>query len=440
MNTRTWTLPLGAALLLVSCEQAAEVSIPQFADGGLLRTGTPLTREQLYGFEGVFTLAEGSALFGPDASVRTSPGTISVLTDENAGFAVLGAACLADGRVVLEGYWQYPTQVEAGLVRLFVEPPELAEALCAGDPPTTAGLVLRGAYGQDAEFPTTPLELDWSHGLKPWRGRFFTVSHHGACEITDHCGTTPNSLESIRLSERVGSNAAELDVRVTRDGFPILFHDPTLSSSLVRGVFCNGKVAELSLAELQGSCRLHYGEVIPTLDEALTMMIDETELEGVYLDQKTPEGVLPSARIVARVMQELRERNQNADPDDDRSFSALIAIPSEEIYDAWVSAKSTLTQEGAEIPPCLIEYDPDLVISEGCLAWGPTWTDGPQPENVAKVRAAGAATVFWTINQSDFIDEFLKQAQPNGIISSRASLLFHRYQKVGTPPPEGASP
>jgi glycerophosphoryl diester phosphodiesterase len=441
MNIRSWILALGAALLAVSCEQSQEVSIPQFADGGLLRIGTPLTRQQLYGFEGFFTLIEGSSLLGADASVRTSPGTISVLTDKNAGFAVLGAACLPDQRVVLEGYWQYPTRVELGLVRLFVEPPALAEALCEGDLRSPeAGLVLRGAYGRESKFPTTALALDWSHELKPWRGRFFTVAHHGACEITDHCGATPNSLESIRLSERVGSNAAEVDVRVTRDGIPILFHDPSLSSSLVDGIFCNGKVADLSLAELRGSCSLRHGEVIPTLDEALTMMIEDTELEGVYLDQKTAEGVLPSARIAARVLEDLRERNENADPDDDRAFTALIAITTEEIYDAWLSAKATLAEEGLEIPPCLIEYDSDLVISEGCRAWGPTWTEGPQPENVAKVRKAGAATVFWTINQSDFIDEFLKQAQPNGIISSRASLLFHRYQKVGTPPPEGAGP
>jgi len=425
-----------ASLLAASCEQAQEVSIPTFPDGGLVRTGTPLTREQLFSLEGFFTLAQGSSLLGSDASVRTSPGTVSVLTDENAGFVVLEAACLADRRVVLEGYWQYPTRVEAGLVRVFVEPPEVAEAFCSGEAPAPSpALVLIGAYGNDSDFPTKALSLRWDHELKPWRGRFFSVAHHGACENTDHCGVSPNSLETIRLSERVGSNAAEVDVRVTRDDVPVLFHDPGLSSSLVRGLFCNGQIADVSLAELRGSCRLRYGEQIPTLDEAISMMIEETELEGAYLDQKTPEGVLPSARIVAMAIAELRERNENADPDDNRQFVPVVAIPNEEIYDAWLAAKQALVQEGLEIPACLIEFDPDLVISEGCRAWGPTWTEGPQPENVAKVRAAGALTIFWTINQTDFIDAFLKDAQPDGIITSRASLLFHRYQKIGTPPP-----
>jgi hypothetical protein len=54
---------------------------------------------------------------------------------------------------------------------------------------------------------------------------------------------------------------------------------------------------------------------------------------------------------------------------------------------------------------------------------------------VKKVRAAGAGTIYWTINQSEYIDAFLKASHPDGIISARASLVFHRYQTIGTPPP-----
>ncbi len=437
MNSRHIGWVLLASLSLCDCESSDEVQIPAFPDGGLVRSGIPLSRAQLMLFEGMYGVPKGDKIFGDTVAVRTSPGTISVLTDKNAGFSILESACLPDGRVVVEGYWQYPTRAEAGLVRTFVEPPEVAAALCAGDVPTAdTTLELKGYYGEDNEFPRTPLSFTWSHELKPWRGRFFTVAHHGACENTDHCGAAPNSLETIRLAERVGSNAAELDVRITKDHFPILFHDPGLSKSLVRGIFCNGQVAELTLAELTAACELRYGELIPTVEETLDMMVNETELEGVYLDMKVPGAVLPTARLVNALDAELEERNTNADMNDNRTFGALIAITTDEVLDAWHEAKKTLEAEGQPIPKCLLEYDPDLVIKEGCVAWGPTWTEGPQAENVEKVRReAGAGVIYWTINQSEYIDAFLKASHPDGIISARAALVFHHYQTIGTPPP-----
>jgi glycerophosphoryl diester phosphodiesterase len=444
MNSKwlRWSLASSLAVLgAPACESLPEVSIPQFTDGGLVRDGTALSREQLYVFEGMFAAEQGSKVFGDELAVRTSRGTVSLLTDKYSGYGVLSAACLRDGRVVVEGYWQYPTRTDAGLVRLFVEPPELAAELCAGEVLEPAGdLVLAGYYGEGDEFPNLPVRFSFSRELQPWRGRFYNVAHHGACENTDYCGVSPNSMETVRLAERIGSNAAELDVRLTRDGIPILFHDPGLSSSLVQGLFCNGRVAELTLAELRGNCRLRYGEVLPTLEELIDMVIDETELEGLYLDMKVADAVLPSARLAAAALARLNERNTNDDPTDDRRVGLLVAIPTEEVLDAWRTTKATLEAEGIEVPPCLLEYDPDLVISEGCVAWGPTWTEGPQAENVQRVRAAGSGTIFWTINQSDFIDEFLVRAQPDGVITARAAQLFVRYQQIGTPPPERSMP
>jgi len=135
----------------------------------------------------------------------------------------------------------------------------------------------------------------------------------------------------------------------------------------------------------------------------------------------------------------LQQRNQNDDPSDDRHFAIVVGIASEEVLGGWHAAKATLTAEGLALPPCLVEYDPDVVLSEHCVAWGPTWTEGPQPDQVHRLRRAGALTIFWTINQSDFIDAFLTQSQPNGIITARTALVFSRYQEIGTPPPAAST-
>jgi hypothetical protein len=167
----------------------------------------------------------------------------------------------------------------------------------------------------------------------------------------------------------------------------------------------------------------------------LDFMVNDTEFEGAYLDMKVPEAVLPSARMVAKLNADLAVRNGNDDPSDDRHFVAAIAITTEEVRTAWHEAKTALQKEGIVVPDCLFEYDPDLVLTEGCIAWGPAWTQGPQEDKVKMIQDNGAITIFWTINQSDFIEDFLTIAKPNGIITARASTLFYLYQTIGTVPP-----
>jgi len=416
-----------AGLLLVfaaTCQPAPEETTPNFPDGGLLRVAEPLSRQALMNFEGMFGLTDGEDLFGPDVAVRTSPGTVSILSGKDAGYGVLGAGCLSDGRLVLEGYWRYPRVTDAGLIRLFVGPEETATRIC-NDEILEEGtqITLDGFWGNKAEAPAEGLNLYRSGPLRPWRGKFFATAHHGACEITDSCGVSPNTVETLRLAEQVGANAMEVDIRMTRDNIPVLFHDPSLTGSGTKGTFCIGKIEELTLAELRANCQLVHGERIPSVEEALYVMVHQTELEGAYLDMKVPSAIAPSMDLALKY-------NQIA-VDIGRSFKAVVAMTTEETVDAWNAAKATRP----ELPPCLVEFDPELVSEMGCYLWGPTWTSGPRVDDVGIVRANGGGVIYWTMNDENFIDQYLVQAKPNGFITARAALAFYRYQKIGTVPP-----
>ncbi|MEU3461792.1 glycerophosphodiester phosphodiesterase [Streptomyces sp. NPDC006733] len=71
-----------------------------------------------------------------------------------------------------------------------------------------------------------------------------------------------NTLASLRSALRAGADAVELDVRLTRDGVPVLLHDPTLKRLWGHRV----PVAELTAERLR---QLTAGGV-PTLHDALT--------------------------------------------------------------------------------------------------------------------------------------------------------------------------
>jgi glycerophosphoryl diester phosphodiesterase len=420
----TWFAGLSVlGVVAASCGEGPPPSIPAFADGGLLRLTTPLTAPQLAALEGMYTLSYGSELLGGDLAIRAWRGGISLLSGKDAAYAPLGIGCMPSGdRVVIEGYWRYPRTGEAGLVRMDVLPVSAAKSLCAGVVPAKGDIMFAGAYAHGSMHPTDAMAFTFQRDLIPYHGRFFAFAHHGACETTDPCGAALNSVETIRLAEAVGSNGVEIDIRMTKDNVPVLFHDPMFAGETTRGRFCIGKVEEMTLPEIRALCRLPYGEAIPTLDEALRSVLDETDLEAVYLDMKVPEAVAPSVALAKAYNAEAVAKG--------RKLRVAVALTKDSVTDAW-----NAIAPAKDDPPCVFEYDPDRAISQGCVAWTPTFTEGPRVEDVERVRAGGLGVVYWTVNSEELIRQFLEQGNPNGFISARPSLVFYEYQKRGVVAP-----
>jgi glycerophosphoryl diester phosphodiesterase len=110
--------------------------------------------------------------------------------------------------------------------------------------------------------PALPASLA---GLPP------VIGHRGAA------GAAPeNTLASIRKAQELGATWVEFDVKLTRDGHPILKHDDRLE----RTTDGRGKVAETTLAEikrLDAGGWFHpsfRGERVPTLEEALALCVE----------------------------------------------------------------------------------------------------------------------------------------------------------------------
>ena len=97
------------------------------------------------------------------------------------------------------------------------------------------------------------------------------IGHRGAA------GAAPeNTLASIRKARELGATWIEFDVKLTKDGHPILFHDDCLE----RTTDGRGAVAATTLAEIR---RLDAGgwfgpafrgEPVPTLEQALALCVE----------------------------------------------------------------------------------------------------------------------------------------------------------------------
>jgi glycerophosphoryl diester phosphodiesterase len=336
------------------------------------------------------------------------------------GYAIMRPGCMdLAGGLVLEGYWRNATGGRTGLIRLFVEPPDAAAALCDGIAPT-GPVDLHGTYGSGNDIPDLPIHLAWESPLKKTTPPFRVVAHRGGCRTSDQCGASENSLEVIRIAGSLGADAIEIDAQLTSDGIAILYHDPSFSDRLVEGTYCMGQVNEFPLAHIRALCRLEYGEQVPTLNDALRVVVEETSLVAVWIDIKTPDAI--PACIAASAYWKERAKAIG------REVRFVNGLYSDDMVDAWLQAE----------PPadavCLVEMDPKDVRGAGCEVWAPRWTRGPMDSKVRKVQESGRTVAFWTLDESEFIDIVLKEARPNALCTNRPGLVFQRFQMVGESP------
>jgi len=111
----------------------------------------------------------------------------------------------------------------------------------------------------------------------------WNIGHRGAAGLEPE-----NTLRSFRRAEEEGADALELDLRVTRDGYLVVLHDPTVD----RTTNGTGPVHELTLAEMR---RLDggLGERVPTFGEVL-----EATTLPIHAELKVIEAVEPLASVI----------------------------------------------------------------------------------------------------------------------------------------------
>ncbi len=126
-------------------------------------------------------------------------------------------------------------------------------------------------------------------------GPVLVIAHRG-----DSLHYPENTLASIRLAFDRGADPVEVDVRLTRDGVPVIFHDEFLD----RTTNGTGPMVALTLRQLKmldaGDWKAprFRGERVPTLEEALRVAQGRGQL---YLDLKVDDLAIPVAQALARV-------------------------------------------------------------------------------------------------------------------------------------------
>lgn len=148
--------------------------------------------------------------------------------------------------------------------------------------------------------------LDGWYGASPGQRRPLLLAHRG-----DRAHFPENTVISVVEAVRRGADGSELDVRLSKDGVPVVIHDDTVDRTMhARGRVRDFSAAELARMEAKRHPRWGHGPRagVPSLDELLHAFPDGSvavvELKGPQADEPGLERA--TLEVIARHRARLR--------------------------------------------------------------------------------------------------------------------------------------
>jgi glycerophosphoryl diester phosphodiesterase len=239
------------------------------------------------------------------------------------------------------------------------------------------------------------------------------IAHRGAS-----ADAPENTLESFRLAVTQGCDAFELDVRLTRDGAPVLMHDPTL----IRTCAHPGEVAAMTLAEIQTiDAGAGYtasdgsrpwkgrGVVAPTLRDVLRAF----PTMPVLIELKVPEV----QRAVERTLAEERALDR-----------CVVASFRHRALEELRKGPVQLGADRRDVTALVIRTRLLLPVPRPrCLLYAVPWhwkerVEVPRQRFIDAARRHGRPVHVWTVDDPAVARELWRRGA-NGIITNRPGLM-----------------
>ena len=411
------------ALFFLSCKKEYKVELPDTSNWQLFNdpAAQSLNDVTRTAMEGVYNTTKGVDFFGDLVAIKWS---YSILNGDTSfhvsGFFGRDIAYFVcegkqlNGSILLNGYWRKMVSTESGIMRLTISAADGAQILLSSNPVVGPGsVIINGVFGNEQQEPTLAVAFSYNRKLNSSPSQFQILAHRAGGRTSDLLPASENSLAMILITPEFGSTGVEIDVRLTKDGVPILYHDNTLNLRQIQKSGPIGPIENYTYEQLTTFVTLIHGEKIPTLREALNTIVYQTPLTFVWLDTKF---IGPLASIQALQAEFLQKAVANG-----RTLEIVIGLPTQDQFDKFLELPNYSNT------PALCELSLEDVATSNAKYWAPRFTLGTQNDQVAQVHADGRKAFVWTLDVPEFITNFINEGHFDGILSNFPSCVAYNY-------------
>jgi len=217
----------------------------------------------------------------------------------------------------------------------------------------------------------------------------------------------------VKLASQLGATGIEIDVQLTKDSIPIIYHDNQLNLRLIQKDGLVGPITDYTYAQLNSFVRLVDGERIPTLREMLETVVYQTPLKFVWIDTKRENSVEAEVALQKEFLQKAAAAG--------RTLEIVVGMPSNDVFNKMK------TLPNYQNIPTLCELSVDDMKSANSQYWAPRFTVGLQNGLVDEVHGLGKKAFVWTLDVPDYINQFINEGHFDGILSNYASVVAYYY-------------
>ncbi len=408
---RKYLLVIPVLILIISCQGDLSIIYPEFGNNSWLLNSTKLDDSAIVKLQGIYFSSNPQKRIGDSIVVKSNKNKLMIFCRQAVDFVLLDGGVLDSG-IVFEGYGRDLETVDVNLVRVFIRNDEGAFELLNGGTPKS--LILNISIESDTKSGKGQAAVKYEFVRKlNTEVKFKIIAHRGGARNSDLFHASENSLEMIRFAENLGANGIEIDIRLTKDKVPVLFHDDYISKRLVEGDLLIGSIEKYTLPHLKTFCILKNGESIPTLEEALNTVINHTNLDFVWLDIKSPAVV----DVIIPIILKFNEIKKTLG----RDVEFYIGISSEQVQ------KQLMDNPDFDKILSLSELSPEELEVSKSKYWAPQWTLGYQNQITGELISKGVNSIVWTLDERSFIKEFIDKGQFDGILTNFAPIVFYEF-------------
>ena len=401
-------------ILALGCEKNDYKFNPDY-DKTYLAGTIPLPSDMRPYLIGIYSSESSTAGLGYRFVMKWNQNKLTLFSNRNGNYAVMDVGVnLSDSSIKMAGYWRSPMNNEEGKLYLTITKQNGADDIISKK--FTVSKLIGQNISIDGKTAEVELSFERFFSNKVLNNlKFSIIAHRAGGRNSDNIPFAENSIELVKRASEMGASGVEIDIKLTKDNIPVVYHDDDINIRLTQKGPVVGNIEDFNFEFLRRYVRLVDGQTIPTLEEMLNTIIDSTDIRFVWLDNKGGNERFFSYTLPVMYKALLKARGRN------NSILILNGLPTEEIATEFSKVPNNKDRPNL----CEISFARSKELNSAVYA--PRWTLGTLDNEVAEAHALNMKVVCWTVDLSTVMKKYIQVGNFDGILTNYPSILAYEF-------------